>query len=167
MVRSARTETNVIPLIYRVFFLYIEPLASLVGAYYAFFLPQAYLHLTDASSSLNITTPIPLSTSITLLQLSNLYFLFAINEAFVLRVTSDIKVWQTLLFGLLVADLGHLWSVHPLGVDVYWKVLRWNAIDWGNVGFVYLGAGMRMCFLAGFGMRNRPAKGRSKRRVKR
>ncbi|KAL8854927.1 MAG: hypothetical protein Q9221_000434 [Calogaya cf. arnoldii] len=150
--------TQAIPLIYRLFFLYIEPLASLVGAYYAFLKPQEYLRLTDPFSSPIVS--VPLSTSIILQQLSNLYFLFALNEALVLRATSDIHVWRTLLFGLLVADIGHLYSVHGLGLAIYWEVSRWNAIDWGNVAFVYVGATMRICFLTGLGMSQR-----GKRRV--
>ncbi|KAL8752502.1 MAG: hypothetical protein Q9199_005695 [Rusavskia elegans] len=51
MAAPSRNNTQAIPLIYRLSFLYIEPLASLVGAYYAFLQPQEYLRLTDPSSS--------------------------------------------------------------------------------------------------------------------
>jgi hypothetical protein len=61
-------------------------------------------------------------------------------------------VWRTVLFVLLVADFGHLYSVSPLGSDVYWKVWDWNAMDWGNIAFVYLGATMRIAFLSGIGL---------------
>ena len=132
-------------LIFRIFFLYIEPISALVGAYYSAFEPQVYLDLTHAPTAPKYG--IPTSTSIILAQLSNLYFLFAINEALVLRATKDIKVWCTVLFCLLVADLGHLYSVSVLGSQVYWDVPSWNAIDWGNVGFVYMGAVMRGSFL--------------------
>ncbi|KAL8679194.1 MAG: hypothetical protein Q9186_004491 [Xanthomendoza sp. 1 TL-2023] len=165
MIDSAGNKTQTIPLLYRLFFLYIEPIASLVGAYYAMLEPHEYLRLTDPSSPPIIS--IPRSTSIILKQLSNLYFLFALNEALVLRATSDINVWRALLFGLLIADLGHLYSVHPFGLDIYWNVLGWNAIDWGNVAFVYVGATMRMCFLAGLGVSNGPAQRSRKRPVKR
>lgn len=165
MADSARSETHVVPLIYRIFFLYIEPFASLVGAYYAFFEPHEYLHLTHAASA--PATSIPLSTTVALNQLSNLYLLFAINEALVLRATSDINVWRVLLLGLFVADLGHLYSIHPLGLDVYWKVSQWNAIDLGNIAFVYVGATVRSCFLAGLGISKRSIHAHSKRRTKR
>ncbi|KAI4282478.1 MAG: hypothetical protein L6R38_002902 [Xanthoria sp. 2 TBL-2021] len=163
MAAPSRNNAQAIPLIYRLFFLYIEPLASLVGAYYAFLQPQEYLRLTDPSSSPIVSTP--LSTSIILQQLSNLYFLFALNEALVLRATFDIHVWRTLLFGLLVADVGHLYSVNGLGSAIYWDVFQWNAIDWGNVAFVYAGASMRICFLAGLGMSNQGIQRVSKRRA--
>lgn len=134
-----------IPIIFRAFFLYIEPISTLVGAYAAAAQPQLYLNLTHAPSA--PLGGIPISTSIVLTQLANLYLAFTINEALVLRVTDDLQVWCALLLGLLVADLGHLYSVHAVGHRVYWDVMGWNAIDWGNVAFVYVGATMRMAFL--------------------
>jgi hypothetical protein len=139
-----------LPLPYRLFFLVIEPIATLVGAYYAHFAQSRYLELTHAASA---PSPIPLGTSIAMSQLANLYFAFALSEALVLRSASDLRVWKTVLFCLLLADFGHLYTVRSLGHQIYWSILRWNAIDWGNIPFVYLGASMRMAFLAeiGFG----------------
>lgn len=134
-----------IPLIFRIFFLYIEPISALVGAYYSAIEPQTYLELTHAPTAPK--NGISTSTNIILNQLSNLYFLFAINEALVLRAADDMKVWCTLLACLLLADLGHLYSVRLLGQRIYWDVASWNAIDWGNIGFVYVGAAMRISFL--------------------
>ncbi|CAG8983497.1 hypothetical protein HYALB_00004297 [Hymenoscyphus albidus] len=135
---------------YSLFFLVIEPISALLGAYYAHFQPSTYLTLTTPLSP--STGELPLSTQVVLTQLANLYLLFAINEALVLRSTSDLRVWKTVLFGLLIADLGHLYSVKGLGWEIYWKVTQWNSIAWGNVGFVYMGAAMRICFLAGVGL---------------
>jgi hypothetical protein len=137
-----------LPLPYRIFFLLIEPIATALGAYYAFFDQQAYLDLTHAASA---PSPIPLGTSIAMSQLANLYFAFALSEALVLRSTSDLRVWKALLFCLLLADFGHLYTVSALGPQIYWRVSQWNAIDWGNIGFVYVGASMRTAFLTGVG----------------
>ena len=137
--------------VYRYFFLYIEPISALVGAYYSFSQQQIYLDLTHGKS-----TPIngiPISTQIVLAQLANLYLLFALNEALVLRATTDLKVWRAVLLCLLIADIGHLYSVNAKGWSIYWNVLAWNAIDWGNVGFVYAGAAMRLSFLLEYGVR--------------
>jgi hypothetical protein len=134
---------------YRLFFLVIEPISALAGAYMAYFHPTNYLTLTTPLSP--SPNDLPLSTSIVLVQLANLYLLFALNEALVLRSTSDITVWKTVLFGLLVADLGHLYSVKGLGLGGYWRVWEWNAMAWGNVGFVYAGALMRISFLSNVG----------------
>jgi len=87
-----------------------------------------------------------------LAQLANLYLLFALNEHLVLSSSSLKIVWRHLLFCLLLADFGHLTMMIPLGFDVFWKVWQWNAMVWGSVGFVYLGASLRIRFLVGLGM---------------
>ena len=136
--------------LYQIFFLYLEPVSTVVGAFYAYVLPGTYLDLTHAPSAPE--SAVPTSTTVVLAQLANLYFLFALNEGLVLRSTSDVRVWKTLLFGLLIADFGHLFSVYELGLHKYWQVWVWNAMDMGNIGFVYLGALMRVCFLSGVGL---------------
>ena len=138
-----------IPLFYRLFLLYIEPFFSLLGAYHAFCLPNTYLELTDKASAPSWS--VPLGTHVALRQLGNLYLLFTLNEAIVLRATSDVRVWKAMLIGLLIADIGHLYSCLPLGLDVYWNVSRWSAMDWGNIAFVYCGAAIRIAFLSGLG----------------
>lgn len=142
-----------LPLPYRLFFLVVEPISALVGAYYAHFQQHDYLLLTHAASA-PVLTAVPAGTSIVLSQLANLYLLFALNEALVLRATSDLRVWKTLLFVLLVADIGHLYTLRSLGSSIYlpWNFASWNAIDWGNIPFVYLGASMRTAFLLNVGM---------------
>ncbi|EFX00353.1 hypothetical protein CMQ_7355 [Grosmannia clavigera kw1407] len=155
------TATIGLPVTYRLFFLLFEPLSALAGAYFAHFAQHDYLTLTDAASAPASAVEIPRATAVVLSQLANLYLLFAINEALVLRSTADLRVWKTVLSGLLLADFGHLYALRPLGLDVYWRADRWNAMDMGNVPFVYLGACMRMAFLAGIGLA-RPSRGQAK-----
>lgn len=139
------------PLIYRLFFLYIEPVATAVGAYYAHFDQKQYISLTVPSyNPTQLLAPSQVE-SIVLTQLANMYFVFALNEALVLRATSNRQVWKTFLLGLLIADFGHLYSVNSMGFDVYWKFWEWNSMYWGNLGFVYVGALMRTCFLLDVG----------------
>lgn len=138
---------------YKLFFLYLEPVSALAGAYYAAFQPDTYLALLASSPN-----PAPKTTYVALLQLANLYLLFALNEHLVLSSTTSLRTWRRLLFGLLVADLGHLLSMAPLGLEVFWKVWEWNAMTFGSVGFVYLGASLRIAFLAGLGVRSEKPK---------
>jgi hypothetical protein len=156
-IKSSLGHTEIVSLssLYQIFFLYLEPVSTLVGAYYAHLRPRTYLALTHAASAPQPPSLVPTSTSVVLSQLANLYFLFALNEGLVLRSTNDLKVWRTLLFGLLVADLGHLYSLWELGMGKYWQVWEWNAMDGGNIGFVYLGAVMRISFLLGLGVNAR------------
>jgi hypothetical protein len=152
-----------IPIPYQVFFLWIEPAATLIGAIYAWFLPEAYLQLTDSASAPGILG-LPTATLIVLRQLGNLYLAFALSEALVLRSTTDLRVWRTFLLVLLIADLGHLYTCLPLGTGIYYQVSKWNAIDWGNLGFVYCGATCRICFLAGVGLGSKKQKTKLKSR---
>ncbi|KAJ4485704.1 hypothetical protein J3R30DRAFT_1395381 [Lentinula aciculospora] len=140
---------------YTVFFLYIEPISALAGAYYAAIKPQNYLNdLSLSDTVVKSTTPlVTTQMNMALLQLANLYLLFALNEHLVLSSTTSIITWKRMLFCLLIADFGHLFSMAPLGTDVFWKVWEWNAMVWGSVGFVYVGASMRISFLCGLGLK--------------
>ena len=156
---SSSADLSAIPLAYRLFFLYIEPVSAIVGALYAGGLPKQYLaYLTASPSAAELTRTVspPTATLISLYQLSNLYLLFALNEHFVLKSTSSVRTWRALLFGLLVADFGHLATMIPLAQEKGWAGVflnfwAWNAMEWGSVGFVYAGASMRTSFLLGLG----------------
>lgn len=139
-----------IPWPYRLFFLYIEPISTLVGAYFAHFQQAYYMDQTysTATGLLGVST----RESIVLSQLANLYLAFTLNEALVLRATNNRRVWNTVLLVLLIADFGHLYSVKAAGLEVYTAFTEWNAMYWGNLGFVYIGALHRTCFLLGIGL---------------
>lgn len=145
--RNASVEP--LPLPYRLFFLWIEPISTIVGAYFAHFEQQKYLDDTMMTAGgLGVST----RESIVLSQLANLYFAFTLNEALVLRATNSRKVWSTLLLGLLIADFGHIYACKAAGVDLYYSFWTWNAMWAGNLGFVYVGATLRTCFLLGIGL---------------
>ncbi|EIM88630.1 uncharacterized protein STEHIDRAFT_120766 [Stereum hirsutum FP-91666 SS1] len=153
---STMGNADIIPFFpYQLFFLYIEPISALAGAYYAAYRPSDYLHdlvaSTNKIAASGTTTNIPIL--MTLFQLSNLYVLFALNEHLVLSSTTSVKTWKRVLFCLLVADFGHLATMAPAGAEIFWNVASWNAMAWGSVGFVYLGATMRLCFLADIGFK--------------
>lgn len=137
-----------LPLAYRLFFLHLEPISALVGAYYTHFRQQRYLQLLHGATALVV----PLATSVAMSQLANMYLFFALNEALVLRATRDLRVWRAVPLVLLIADLGHLYPLRQLGPGIYYNVMGWNAADVGNVPWVYAGASFRLCFLAGVGL---------------
>ena len=146
-----------IPLAYRLFFLYIEPISAIVGAFYAGIRPIEYLtYLTSSPVGAKLAQTPLTATFISLYQLSILSLLFALNEHIVLASTSSLRTWRTPLFCLLVADFGHLATMVPLGQEKgFWEVFvafwNWNAMEWGSVAFVYAGATMRSSFLLGVG----------------
>ncbi|KAG9190795.1 hypothetical protein G6011_08883 [Alternaria panax] len=157
---SPAPPTPAVPSVYRFVFCWLEPLSILTGAIYAHFFQSTYLRLTHAASSPGVSVPI--STSIVMSQLANLYLGLAFLEASLLRATADLQVWKTFLLGLLVADLGHLLTVLPLGTDIYWAFWRWNAIDLGNIPFVYFLAVTRICMLLGVGFQKEGVRSGSK-----
>ncbi|KJY00440.1 hypothetical protein TI39_contig329g00009 [Zymoseptoria brevis] len=140
-----------LPFLYSAFFLYIEPVSTFVGAYCAHYQQQQYMDLTMEITTTPLISGVTSRESIVLTQLANMYFVFALNEALVLRATTDRRVWNIFLLGLLIADFGHLYSVHAVGWDVYYRFWDWNSMYWGNLGFVYVGALTRICFLLGVG----------------
>ncbi|KAH8692736.1 hypothetical protein BGW36DRAFT_385085 [Talaromyces proteolyticus] len=154
MAKSTSEENNTrIAFYYRLFFLYVEPLSALSGAICAGVYPSHYLAMTEKIPS--ESSWLPLGMHVGLRQLANMYLLFALNEALLLRITSDSRVWRALLLNLLIADLGHLYSLTPLGYQVYYEFWNWNAMDWGNVPFVYLGMTSRLSFLLGLGVKSK------------
>jgi hypothetical protein len=80
---TAAPAASRIPKAYRFVFLYLEPLSILTGAIYAAFFQSMYLDLTHAASAPG--TSVPVSTSIVMTQLANLYLGLAFLEASVLR----------------------------------------------------------------------------------
>ncbi|KAF7303372.1 hypothetical protein MIND_00565100 [Mycena indigotica] len=117
--------TTSIPLPYRLFFLYVEPILALAGAYYAASQPAAYIHDLSLPSLHLLAMPLSAQSAIVLLQLANLYLLFALNEHLVLSSTASLKTWRRLLFVILVADfvLGECgfrvcWGIYTDSVSV-------------------------------------------------
>ena len=145
---SGAAEQPPIPLLFRVFFTTLEPITALVGWYFAHFQQRHYLSLAT-HTPYNIQEEPDPGCAVALRQLANMYLLFAINEALVLRATNDRRVWAALLFGLLVADVGHLWSLRVLDLDhLYYTVTEWNPMDVGSIGIVYVGMAFRLSFFA-------------------
>ncbi|CDO77223.1 hypothetical protein BN946_scf184747.g36 [Trametes cinnabarina] len=129
-----------IPWAYRLFFLYIEPISAVVGAFYAGLKPIDYLtYLASSEAAITVSRNPPTPTLMSLYQLSNLYLLFALNEHLVLSASTSVQTWRALLFCLLVADFGHLASMIPLArekgfANVFLHFWKWNAMEWGSVG---------------------------------
>jgi hypothetical protein len=150
----APAPSQTIPFLpYRLFFFYIEPISSIAGAYHAAFRQQEYLELLTLTSAPHPSSMITTQMSTSLAQLANLYFFLCTTELLVLTSTTSLRVWRRLLLCLLIADVGHLLTMSPLGLGVFWKVWEWNSMMWGSVGFVYLLAVLRLCFLMGLGLR--------------
>ncbi|KAF2474615.1 uncharacterized protein BDR25DRAFT_280024 [Lindgomyces ingoldianus] len=137
-----------IPLPYRILLLWFEPLAALNGAILCHFNPVLFL---DTMTAKAVFAP---SHQVIFDQLSATYTLFAFNEAVVLRITKDLKVWKAMVFGMLLCDLIHLygsWSV--MGPQVFLDPTLWRAGDALNLAMLYVPIMMRLSFLMEIGFK--------------
>lgn len=155
MASESAPDHSAIPFAYRLFFLYVEPLAALAGSFYAGAFPAQYLAYLTPVPPADPPTP-PTGTLVTLYQLSNLFLFCSLNQALVLRSTASRRTWRALLFSLLVADVGHLATLVPLAAEKGWL----EVFLAGDAFFVYAAAGMRVAFLLGLGLRGAKAKAR-------
>ncbi|MCJ1283956.1 hypothetical protein MMC26_003287 [Xylographa opegraphella] len=137
-----------VPLPYRIVLLYIEPVAAFNGAILAHFFPSYYLSGMSPSATISTYSS---PSQVIFDQLAACYFLFAFNQAVVLRSTSDLRVWKAMVLGILVCDLIHLYGTWEALGAAFWDPRRWRVEDWVNLAMLYGPGGMRFAFLMGVG----------------
>lgn len=145
-----------IPTLYRFLFLYFEPACAFFGAVINIFDPLRYLQslspTATASTYSSLTQPI-------YDQLAAHLLFFSWSQAVVLRSTEDVKVWKTLLFGMFLCDVLHLFaSFRILGPRVFLSPSLWRWEEWVNFIMLYGPGGLRLAFCAGVGVRNGESK---------
>ncbi|KAH7132491.1 hypothetical protein B0J11DRAFT_503660 [Dendryphion nanum] len=136
-----------IPFLYRLFFLYLEPAFALNGAIMCHFSPLSFLRTMSA------TAPYIPATQVIFDQLAACYVLFAFNEAIVLRVTKDIRVWRAMMLGMVLCDCLHIngsWNV--MGWEASTKPWLWRGEDAVNMIILYGFTLLRLAFLGGWGV---------------
>lgn len=114
---TARTISP-IPLIYRIYFLYFDPLAALAGSYLCLFSPLRMLSGTlprpayeSCFADSDSDAAIPPLLQMALNNIGALYVLFAIQEGVVLRCTRERSVWIAVMVGMCCCDVGHIYAV--------------------------------------------------------
>jgi len=136
-----------IPLVYRILLLYIEPLFALNGAYLLMRKPEVYLHTFSANLAY---AP---STQIIFDQLGAVYMLFAFNQAVVLRVAKDIRVWKAIILGILMCDSVHAWTgFKVMAADGNMNPVGWRPEDWVAILALFVPGAIRVAFLCGVGI---------------
>ena len=148
-----RTISHIHP-IYKIYFLYLEALMAFAGALMVLINPEHFLQSTLPAGYLTIH-PLTITPVLKMLltNIAFLYGLISVLEGVVLRFSRERIVWVGVLAGLLVSDVGHLWSVFAVDRKRFWSVTEWNGDEWISYGTLLLGAGLRTLFLAGFGWR--------------
>lgn len=131
-----------VPLVYIVFFLFLEPFFALTGAVLAHFDAPSFLNTFSESA---VYTP---ASQVIFDQLAATYVLFAFNQAVLLRVAKDLRVWKTVLLGIVLCDVLHLYaSWSEIGSAVFWNPGMWRMEDWTNFGLLYGPMGLRLAFI--------------------
>ncbi|KAN0095871.1 hypothetical protein V8E51_016582 [Hyaloscypha variabilis] len=160
MAPSTPFSSGRIALIYRIWFLYFEPVAALGGTYLSIFEPNrllagimplpAYLAASLASPAGPSITITPILRMM-LINIGALYALFAIIEGVVLRLTKEKSVWCAVLAAMLVSDVGHIYAAYEIAPQRILQVVSWNSDEWVNYGTLVFGALLRSAFLIGIG----------------
>lgn len=145
-----------VALIYRAYFLWFEPLIALLGALGATFLDAkpVLVGITPISMLAAASAPITPFTRALLDQLCAFWFLVAFNQAVILRVTQDLRVWKALLLGMALCDAAHICSLVSTDMDAFVNVTAWRGSDWLNNGTLFAGLILRTMFLLGAPLRD-------------
>lgn len=147
--------STALPLLYRLTLLLIEPLCALNGALMTFFSPAAYVAGITHDASLYAPANQFLYT-----QLGGAWLLFALNEALVLRLVDDLRVWRLLCWGMLASDaVYHVSAVQAVGGwEVFSDVGRWNSFDWAVFVSAVVPMVVRVFIVTGVGIRKEGVK---------
>jgi hypothetical protein len=138
------------PFIYRLCFLWIEPLSAHFGVLVNLFTPLTFLQ--SLSPLATATTLSPLEKPI-YDQLAAHLFLSPWMQMVVLRSTSDIQVWERILLGMFLCDVLHLWASYSiLGARVYFNPTAWRWEEWVNFAALYGFGSIRLALSAGIGL---------------
>lgn len=135
-----------IPFLYRFVFLWFEPLAAFGGSLILWFAPALFLNTMSPTSRYAPDSKVMYD------QVAATYTLFAYNEAVLLRSTNDLRVWRTVVIGILICDVLHMYASWAALGSVFWTPGVWRWEDWVNLGSLWGQAAVRVAFLMGVGL---------------
>ncbi|KAF2242565.1 hypothetical protein BU26DRAFT_524166 [Trematosphaeria pertusa] len=136
-----------IPLPYRLLLLYIEPVFALNGSILCLFQPELFLHAFSPKLKYSHDSQLVFD------QLAATYLLFAFNQAVVLRVAKDLRVWKAIVLGILLCDTVHLWAGWKvMGTEVFVRPWLWRIEDWVAISSLVIPMAMRAAFLREVGI---------------
>jgi hypothetical protein len=146
-----------LPLLYRLTLLLLEPLFALNGALMTFRTPRDFA--TQITHDPARYTP---ANQFLYTQLGGAWLLFAFNEAVVMGLVDDLRVWRLLCWGMLVSDVVyHVSSVQAVGGwEVFVRFGEWSAFDWAVFASAVGPMVVRLLIVAGVGVRKGKGKGR-------
>ncbi|KAF2500924.1 hypothetical protein BU16DRAFT_522010 [Lophium mytilinum] len=147
-----------VPLVYRLFHLYLEPFSAIVGAAQSLFTTPTYLSIITQPNVYVSGAPLTSLNHLLLAQVASLYVLLGVFELTVLRPSRDLKIWRGAIVAISCSDVGHLYAawVGQGGLEgtsgAFWDPRLWRGEEWINLGLTWFGFFLRLAFLAGVGM---------------
>lgn len=155
----AAQSADDIPLLYRLYFQWSDPLVCLWAFYMDFFTPEVVI---NAFIPLHVAPHNP-QHDFLLQQLGGGILMLGILDVVLLRYSKDVMVWKILEGATLVYDLVLLYSIYDaLGRQGRLSLHDMRATeDWGSIGITALAAVVRTAFLLDVGMGGK-GKGRAK-----
>jgi hypothetical protein len=147
--------TPQVPLFYRIFFTYLDPLICVWGAYMDFFDPALVL-------SSHIPNHIPdIGHSMILKQRGGGMLNFGFLSFFLLRYTQDLAIWRLVQIADLIVDFAYFWAVYEaLASQGRLGAASWRVEDWAAIGITGAATLTRLAFLAGVGLVKGKGKGK-------
>lgn len=154
MAPPSQAVVSQLPFLYKLYFCFWEPLTALNGAYLLYFKPATYLRMTHSPGPAYTADTVPESTVHVASHLVGLYILFALIEATVPRITTDMKIYKTLLMCYLACDAAYISTlVGTGGSPSYWvSPWLWDLTAWGNFGSSWAAPIVRTLFLLEVGV---------------
>lgn len=147
-----------IPALYRIFFLYIDPLFSTAGIYGFLFDHKLFIEsgVPVALKKLPTTTLTPFSEHMITTLGAYTLFILAMQILLVHGFKDEpnglnVRIWRIAMFGMLLVDFIILWTMYSASPDVFFHVSKWEAGDYTNNVITGLVTVMRIAFLLGVG----------------
>ena len=160
----SNSVANPIPFFYRLFLCTLEPIGAVGGTLQAHFTPHPFITLQFKPGIVFTVTP---ELQMVLTQEASLYLFFAAIETITLRSTKDMKVCNSVLFAIILADLGHLWGLYVIGghdISMFWRAWDWTVADWIVWGVTVVSFAVRVSYFLGLGFsKTTKCKGKGKR----
>ncbi|KAJ3992860.1 hypothetical protein F5050DRAFT_1785940 [Lentinula boryana] len=158
---------QVLPGLYRLLFLYFEPMSAIVSAPMIWIWPgAAWFHHEQIPHPNRLSLPLESldpRTAVALWQLGNCYMLVGFMVSFVFRVTADTfrdnpvaqeRIVGAILTALAIADVVHvLSSFMGIPPEIRFSITSWNGITHGNITLTTFLFCVRLAWFLGVGRR--------------
>jgi len=143
-----------IPLFYRTFFLYIDPIFCLSAIYLCFFDHTTYLEM-GIPRALTRQPPSPLATHLITVLGAWSVSIFTL-QTLLLQQYRDLKLWKIFEFAILLTDLGIVYAIYEADPVMAVSVSKWEKAEWTNNGIFGMVIAIRTAFLLGIGGVGKP-----------